>query len=102
MTDTIILAGATGNLGGRIAHALADRGASVRAIVRPGTAEDKLAALRATGAEIVAARRRTEGGWEVVLVRYGRLAGTSIIRGTRPTTSAAARKARAFSRSAPR
>ena len=28
--------------------------------------------------EIVAARRREEGGWEIVLVRYGRLAGTAV------------------------
>ncbi|PFG37873.1 DNA polymerase-3 subunit epsilon [Georgenia soli] len=28
--------------------------------------------------EIVAARRRDEGGWEIVLVRYGRLAGTAV------------------------
>ena len=32
-----VLAGATGRLGGLIARALRDRGARVRAIVRPGT-----------------------------------------------------------------
>ena len=39
MEDAItVLAGATGNLGGRIARAILERGASVRAIVRRGAA----------------------------------------------------------------
>lgn len=45
MTDTtapIVLAGATGDLGGRIAHALVARGATVRALVRPGAQHDTL------------------------------------------------------------
>lgn len=33
----------------------------------------------ATCAELVAARRTDTGGWEVVLVRYGRLAGTALV-----------------------
>ena len=53
------------------------------------TVRDRLAAfLRAASraqrfeplarcAELVAARREPDGGWEVVLVRYGRLAGTA-------------------------
>lgn len=32
----------------------------------------------ASSAEIVAARRRQSGGWEVVCIRYGRLAGTTV------------------------
>ncbi len=53
MTDsTIVVAGATGNLGGRIARALRERGASVRALVRPGTARDKLERLQGHGAAI--------------------------------------------------
>ena len=47
------------------------------ALVRAAARGQRLASL-AGCAEIVAARRRTEGGWEVVLVRHGRLAGTSI------------------------
>ena len=39
--STIVVAGATGNLGGRIVTALVERGASVRALVRHGTARDK-------------------------------------------------------------
>ncbi|MDD9207260.1 endonuclease, partial [Georgenia sp. 10Sc9-8] len=31
-----------------------------------------------TAPEVVAARRRPEGGWELVLVRHGRLAGTTV------------------------
>ncbi len=46
----IVLAGATGDLGGRIAGALARRGAEVRALVRHGTSEQKLAAVRRAGA----------------------------------------------------
>ena len=48
----IILAGATGNLGGLLASALVERGARVRAIVRHGSAPDKLARLKQEGAEI--------------------------------------------------
>lgn len=46
----VILAGGTGDLGERIARALVKRGATVRALVRPGTAADKLQKLRATDA----------------------------------------------------
>ena len=56
MTEqTILLAGATGDLGGRIARALAARGAAVRALVRPGTPPDTLAELRSLGVEIAGA-----------------------------------------------
>jgi len=50
--STIVLAGATGNLGGRIARALRERGASVTALVRPGTAPDKLERLQKLGVTI--------------------------------------------------
>ncbi|GAA2313168.1 hypothetical protein GCM10010149_75350 [Nonomuraea roseoviolacea subsp. roseoviolacea] len=56
MSSKIFLAGATGLLGGRIAGALLDRGAAVRALVRPGADEERrtaLAALRARGLEVV-------------------------------------------------
>ena len=43
------MAGAAGNLGGRIAKALVERGASVRALVRQGTAHDKLERLQDLG-----------------------------------------------------
>ncbi len=48
----IVVAGATGNLGGRIAKALLERGARVRALVRHGTARDKLERLQELGVAI--------------------------------------------------
>jgi uncharacterized protein YbjT (DUF2867 family) len=48
----IILAGATGDLGGSIAKSLLARGANVRALVRKGSNADKIAALQQQGAEI--------------------------------------------------
>jgi uncharacterized protein YbjT (DUF2867 family) len=51
--DRIIVAGATGDLGGRIVRAAVAQGAAVRALVRDGTAPDRLAALEAAGAEAV-------------------------------------------------
>ena len=52
---TVVLAGATGDLGGRIAHSLLERGAKVRVIVRPASAPDKVEALRRQGAQIAVA-----------------------------------------------
>ena len=76
---TIVLAGATGNLGGRIARSLLDRGARVRAIVRHDGAPDAIAALGRAGAEIVRAdyavpaslARACEGGSCVVSALAG-------------------------------
>ncbi|AMM50452.1 NmrA family protein [Rufibacter sp. DG15C] len=50
---TIILAGATGHLGGLIAEELRKRGAHVRALVRMETEAGKRSALQALGAEVV-------------------------------------------------
>lgn len=50
---TIVLAGATGDLGFRIAQALLRRGAVVRALVRPGSTRPEAAQLRGLGAEVV-------------------------------------------------
>jgi len=49
----IVLAGATGDLGHRIALALLARGAQVRALVRPGNTKPAVELLRARGAAIV-------------------------------------------------
>lgn len=46
----VVVAGATGDLGERIARALVARGAEVRALVRPGRSSEKQAVLRETGA----------------------------------------------------
>ena len=48
----IVVAGATGNLGKRIAKALLARGARVVALARNGVAEDKVKGLRDLGAEV--------------------------------------------------
>ncbi len=53
MDATIVVAGATGNLGGRIARALLARGTSVRALVRQGTAREQIERLEALGVTIV-------------------------------------------------
>ncbi|MGI4863530.1 MAG: NmrA family NAD(P)-binding protein [Janthinobacterium lividum] len=50
---TIVLAGATGDLGFRIAQALLGRGAAVRALVRPGNTKPEVAKLREQGATVV-------------------------------------------------
>jgi nucleoside-diphosphate-sugar epimerase len=51
---TIVVAGATGNLGGRIVKALVERGAGVRALARHGTAGDKLDRLQELGVIAIA------------------------------------------------
>ena len=51
--STIVVAGATGNLGGRIVRALLERGASVKALVRHGSAREKLERLQELGVTIV-------------------------------------------------
>jgi hypothetical protein len=53
MKNTILVAGGTGNLGGRIVRDLIKRGATVRAIVRPQTEPEKIEKLKKLGAEIV-------------------------------------------------
>jgi nucleoside-diphosphate-sugar epimerase len=60
MKTTIVVAGASGNLGGRIAKALVARGAEVRALVRSDTAADKVAAVDNLGATVV-----TVNDWNV-------------------------------------
>jgi nucleoside-diphosphate-sugar epimerase len=53
MSDsTVVVAGATGNLGGRIARALLERGAGVRALVRHDTSPDKLERFQELGVTI--------------------------------------------------
>lgn len=49
----VVVAGATGNLGSRIVRALVERGAHVRALVRPTVAEGKREALRRLGATVI-------------------------------------------------
>jgi NmrA-like family len=53
MNQPILVAGGTGNLGGRIVKALIARGAEVRAIVRNGSEPEKIAKLTALGAKVM-------------------------------------------------
>ncbi len=52
MNKTILVAGATGNLGGRIIDALIERGANVRALVRAESSREEVGRLREKGVEI--------------------------------------------------
>lgn len=58
MAKTILIAGATGKLGGRIVDALLERGADVRALVRAETEREKTGALREKGVRILQAEMR--------------------------------------------
>jgi hypothetical protein len=49
----VLLSGATGNLGGRIAQCLSSLKSPIRALVRPGTTEAKIHPLRTLGCEVV-------------------------------------------------
>jgi NmrA-like family len=53
MKPTILVAGGTGNLGGRIIKALIKRGAEVRAIVRNGSEPEKIAKLTELGVKVI-------------------------------------------------
>ena len=53
MKNTILIAGGTGNLGGRIVRDLIKRGADVRAIVRPETDAEKVEKLKQFGAKVI-------------------------------------------------
>ena len=52
MKQKILVAGATGNLGGRIIKALLGKGAEVRAVVRAGTEVKKIKQLEKLGVEV--------------------------------------------------
>lgn len=54
-STTIVVAGATGNLGGRIVSSLIKEGATVRALVRRSTGKRKREILRKSGATVVEA-----------------------------------------------
>lgn len=52
MTNVVLVAGGTGNLGGKIVEALLQKGAQVRALVRQGTDNAKLDLLINKGAQV--------------------------------------------------
>ena len=49
---TVLLAGATGDLGGRVLRNLVGLGATVRVLTRPGTSPARITQLRSQGAEV--------------------------------------------------
>ncbi len=53
MKKTVLVAGATGNLGGRIVNALIERGADVKVIVRPSTEPAKVKEFESKGLTVV-------------------------------------------------
>ncbi len=53
MEKTILVAGATGNLGGRICRELINRGAAVRAIVRASSDAEKMQQLSGIGVKVI-------------------------------------------------
>ena len=53
MATIILVAGATGNLGGQIITYLLQKGATVRAVVRPGTDSEKIDKLEQQGVEVI-------------------------------------------------
>jgi len=53
MKPTILIAGGTGDLGGRIVHALIRKGADVRAIVRTNTDNAKIQKLQQQGVSVI-------------------------------------------------
>ena len=83
MSDaTVVVAGASGNLGGRIAKALRERGASVTALVRHGTAGDRIERLRALGVTIASVDLSRAP--EVVAACTGASCVVSALNGLRP------------------
>ncbi len=79
----IVLVGATGNLGGRIARELRRRGAVVRAIVRPGTFAVRTKHLLQEGVEIVEADLNSKA--DVVRACVGASCVVSTLLGLAPT-----------------
>ncbi|KAE8763842.1 DEDD exonuclease domain-containing protein [Georgenia thermotolerans] len=107
-----VVAGARATLGADVDHVVAVLHGKIRQLAaqeryeEAATQRDRLHALLAgarrserlrplvTTPELVAARRRDAGGWELVLVRHGRLAGTAVApRGADPMPVVAALRA---------
>ena len=82
-SSLVALAGATGDLGHRIASALARRGANVRALVRVGTSAEKQAAIRSTGA--IPVEVDTDDAAALSLACAGAACVVSALNGLEPT-----------------
>ena len=76
-----VMAGLRERLDGLAAQERFEEAATLRdrmmALVRAAARAQRLRPL-AEAPELVAARRRDAGGWEIVVVRHGRLAGTTV------------------------
>ena len=83
MNKTILIAGATGNLGGRIVDALLEKGADVRAIVRAETDREKINRLREKGVRIFQAEMSDPG--EIIEACAGADCVVSALSGLRET-----------------
>jgi len=64
MKNIILVAGATGSLGGTICRELLQRGAPVRALIRPGSDPEKVQTLKESGIETVVADFSSPSGLE--------------------------------------
>ena len=82
-TVDVVLAGATGALGLRIARALRVRGATVRALLRRGTGAERSDALRGLGVEIALADLDDEA--QVTVACRGAACVVSALNGLAPT-----------------
>lgn len=78
----ILIAGATGTLGGEIARRLRTRGHPVRALVRPSADPAKVAALEAIGVEIVRGDLRDRASLDAACARADTVVSTVSMIGT--------------------
>jgi uncharacterized protein YbjT (DUF2867 family) len=81
---TTLVVGATGTLGGLICRRLAGRGVPVRAVVRPTSNPERIAALRALGAELVEADLKEPATLSAVCAGASSLVSTAEAVGRQP------------------
>jgi uncharacterized protein YbjT (DUF2867 family) len=83
MSKTIVLAGATGNLGGKIVDALLAKGVTVKAIVRLSTNKEKVMGLQSKG--VIVCQLDTNKKEEIVKYCIGASCVVSALSGLRDT-----------------
>ncbi len=77
----VVVAGGTGNLGGRIVKNLLEKGAEVHVLVRPGSNEEKIAQLEQAGAKVISLDMTNEQ--EISLACNGAGCVVSVLAGLR-------------------